>query len=790
MASQKKKSVPPKPGNVFGGVNGPWSAAVLIPVYFLILCLSSASTSKGVAAAAALCAAAALAFGRKRVAGRLSAPFLAMALWVAMNGISTLYAISGKFALQAFVAVLTSFSCVIVLLALANGRWDRLGRGFATVLEGTAALAGLVSIDLFSTRLLSTPVLSLLGLFTQDYAVLNPVEAGVRMNSLFTNPNVFSGCMGIGVFLSLGLALTSRRKGGRRFHLACLYLNALSFFLAFSMGASAAIAAGFLAYLLLERRRSRGAVLVLMSETLVLVAAAGFLVSATSLTEWSGFQPIPLACAAIGAALLCAADQHLGQRLGRALEAHDRVVPVLMAAALLSLTALGAAAMTLTGPAALEGGETLRRAARPQPGTYVLSVAADGAVNVTLESQNMEDAMMHTGAIIYSGPADGAVVEVPEDSVAVYASISSDAPVTLESMALEGEGGATAFPLGYILLPEFMANRLQGLWANENAIQRLVFFQDGLKLFRRSPVFGLGMGAFENGVCSVQSFYYETKYAHNHYIESLVETGVVGLLLFVGMLAAALAAVVRTRRGPEEEAAPLTAALGGALIFMAGHGAVEVVFSSHVYLPMALGVLGLTALCCGRTMPLPAAKEGVRKGIVWSMAALLLGYTVLLGGNMVAGSMARRERTFPSMERAIALDRFEWADYALSYVIGSMQMDPATEEISSKAAAYAERLQEVDSNTIPLYLAQYYFETGDPGRAFEMLDKYTDYVASDPEAWRQSFQLVMQYGQYDPACREPAAALYQKMLAWNESHMGALTLPESTMSWLARLGAL
>ncbi len=213
MASQKKKSVPPKPGNVFGGVNGPWSAAVLIPVYFLILCLSSASTSKGVAATAALCAAAALAFGRKRVAGRLSAPFLAMALWVAMNGISTLYAISGKFALQAFVAVLTSFSCVIVLLALANGRRDRLGRGFATVLEGTAALAGLVSIDLFSTRLLSTPVLSLLGLFTQDYAVLNPVEAGVRMNSLFTNPNVFSGCMGIGVFLSLGLALTSRRKG-------------------------------------------------------------------------------------------------------------------------------------------------------------------------------------------------------------------------------------------------------------------------------------------------------------------------------------------------------------------------------------------------------------------------------------------------------------------------------------------------------------------------------------------------------------------------------------------------
>ena len=103
------------------------------------------------------------------------------------------------------------------------------------MLEGAAAIAGLVSIDLLSTHLISTPVLGLLQLFTQDYNNLGGVEAGIRMTSIFGNPNVFAGCMGIGVFLSLGLAGTSQQKGHRRFHLVCLYINALSFLLAFSL---------------------------------------------------------------------------------------------------------------------------------------------------------------------------------------------------------------------------------------------------------------------------------------------------------------------------------------------------------------------------------------------------------------------------------------------------------------------------------------------------------------------------------------------------------------------------
>ena len=761
-------------------------------IYFLVMCLSSVSTAKGLALAAVVCALAALLVGRKGLEGRLlNLPFLAVTLWVVMNGASTLYAVSGKFALRLFAALLIAYCCMLVMLALSKGEGQSLGRRAATALEGAAAIAGVVSIDLLSTRLISTPVLGLLSLFSQDYASIIPVEVGIRMNSMFNTPNVFAGCMGIGVFLSLGLTTTARTGKERSVHLVCLLINALAFLLAFSMGGSATIAVGFLVYLLLERKQRRGALLVLMVETLVISGVGVAAVSATSLVEWSGFQPIPMACVILGAGALWAADRFVGRRLGEVLASHTRVVPILVAAVLVVLAGFAAAAMQLTGPAVLEQGETLRRAAYPQPGTYTIAVEGNGAVNVTLESQNREDTMMHTSTVLYSGPADGAEVTIPEDSVVVYANLTAGDSVTVERFALTGSGETVEFPLNYTLLPDFVANRLQGLWANQNAIQRLVFFEDGMKLFQRSPVVGLGMGAFENGIVSVQSFYYETKYAHNHYVQTLVETGVVGLILFVGMLAVALAAVIKSRRLPEETAHPLTAALGGALVFMAGHGAVEVVFSYYAYLPLALGVLGLITLCCGRTLPLPVKGQAVKRGVIWGPAVLMLLYGILIGGNLYAKSLVERENSFDALESAIRLDRFEWADYMTSYVASSTGVEAEYTEIHEKAAQHAQRLKKVDSNTIPLYLAQYYFKLGDTEQGFAMVEKYVRYVSANAGAWQQAFDLVQGFYQAeDQAWLSGVEELYQLLIQWNQENMGSISLSQETMDWLTQLGVV
>ena len=341
--------------------------------------------------------------------------------------------------------------------------------------------------------------------------------------------------------------------------------------------------------------------------------------------------------------------------------------------------------------------------------------------------------------------------------------------------------GAVPSNWGYKLLPGFVANRLQGLFANQNAIQRVVFFEDGMKLFQRSPIVGLGMGAFENGYASVQSFYYTTRYVHNHYIQSLIETGVVGLILFLGVLLVSAAAVWKSLR--REESHPLTPALGACLVFMAGHAAVEVVFSSNFYLPLAFAAFALISVCCGGTLPLLPGRVRIQTWAPRVCAILVAVYTCLLGGNMIAQNLFQTP-TYGNMAFAAQLDRFEWSDYLVSYVYNAASDDSASDEIKANMERYAQRLEQVDSNIIPYYLAESYFNLGRTEDAFRMLEKYVTYVSSDPQTWEDAFLLIMSNVEESDTFRTGVARIYQLLEEWNEENMGTIELNSTIMTFI------
>lgn len=309
-------------------------AAFFLPglVLFLFTALTTINAIKIPALLALVVTALALLGCMQQLRQRLTWIVAAVALFVAINGISTLYSVSGQFALQDFLPIVCAFCVFVLILAFDPGQKGLIGRRAGGMFAVSTALASLLSIDQLSTRFLSSPFLWLMNKFSTDYVDVGGVETGVRMVSIYRNPNIFAGCIGLGVLLSLGLAVTEERKGARRGYLACLALNALAFVLSFSMGASGAIVAAFVLYLVLELPQRRARLLLTMLETLVLTVAAAFPIYLTAFDGWNGLNPVPLVCAVLAAALLVVLDERLGRKLADVLSGHGKLFAIVVAA--------------------------------------------------------------------------------------------------------------------------------------------------------------------------------------------------------------------------------------------------------------------------------------------------------------------------------------------------------------------------------------------------------------------------------------------------------------------------
>ena len=102
----------------------PWLVPVLAVFYFLITCLMKHGANKGITllllAAAVVC----VVVKTAQLGRRMSWPALLLGLYICMDGISTLYAPSGKFALYEFLKV-AGAACLALLLPRCWKRRER-----------------------------------------------------------------------------------------------------------------------------------------------------------------------------------------------------------------------------------------------------------------------------------------------------------------------------------------------------------------------------------------------------------------------------------------------------------------------------------------------------------------------------------------------------------------------------------------------------------------------------------------------------------------------------------------
>lgn len=766
-------------------------------------------------------AVAAAAFSRRTLGlrPRFGLQALFVLAYVFLSGVSCFYAVSGTLALDDFLRLLPGFF-VYLLILLFSGRGTSRGRNGAAAISAVTALISFLSIDAAGTHWFSGGFRWLTGRFTGDYLIFSGLEPGTRITSILEDPNVFAGVAGLGVLLGLSLVLSAAEKRERMFHLCCLALNALGFVLVFSLGAAGFIAVSFAVFLLLHKRGERLAAAVVMVETLAATMLGAAAVYLAVFDGTKDFSIVPLLACVGCAALLCGLDRLAFARVTEVLTRHPRALPISFAALVLALAAYVAAAFNVTGAAALAPGETLERAADLPTGAYTCAMEADGSTLVQIVSKNQKDLIMHTESVLYEGAADGASFTVPEDSEIVWFRFSAPEGASISSAVYSGSAEGS-LKLGYKLLPGFIANRLQGLWANQNAVQRAQFWRDGLKLWRQHPIFGDGLGSMEVGLYSVADFHYESKYAHNHYVQTMMDTGLAGLACFVGILGASGRLVWLGRK--RETVSPLLPALGAALVFMALQAVMQVDFSTHSFLPMAFGVFALMNVA-GTEPPAPAFKPAsrapvsraekgknaavsqsepvkdapkkraeapwrgkVRVGLRWSypilgiLCTLVLSFHFYTQWHVFNGSGDGYQR----LARAAVTDPLYRVNYWQTYLYHGMDSDSA--QVRQSLPKYAEKLAKERMNCDPNYAVEYYFYAGETETAVDALLDHLAYNRARPTAWQYAFDLLMAHYDNSDGYRAQALRVAEALDAWNAQAMEQVELTPTNQTYLATL---
>jgi len=87
------------------------------------------------------------------------------------------------------------------------------------------------------------------------------------------------------------------------------------------------------------------------------------------------------------------------------------------------------------------------------------------------------------------------------------------------------------------MLPENIATRLETVnFKQHSVLERITFYKDSVKVLKDYPVLGAGGGAWFSLFEEYQDYSYTSRQAHSYYMQYLVETGILGIVILLGFL--------------------------------------------------------------------------------------------------------------------------------------------------------------------------------------------------------------------------------------------------------------
>ena len=711
----------------------------LMVVLYSVLLLLSMTVQTGTVSMI-LCALAFLSLlGKKplsRFEQRLSVPVLGLLAFAIVYGASAIYSPFGANAQSEFYKFIAAFSLAVILLS----RFDR--RHVPGLLWGGAsvsAVIALVSLDMSCGRVLFGPFNALMNALGTDYTSALQESAAARVNGLYNDANVTAALFSLAIFAALYLLQNSTCVWRRLAASLLAGVSAVSLLLTGSRGALLCFAAACIVWLIAERVNRVGLFL-LLAETAVTMIAAG--VPASSMASRGNETAVAL-CLFSGL-ILFALDALAGRRLAAAMNGNQKAALATVGALCAVAVVICAAMLLHTGPYTFEADDSSVTYILPDgvKGDVTVTGDIDGDPMVVVTYETLWNVYYGDAEYLYNGPFSQCAFTVPEDAVNVYISISGQAGETIRGLTVNGE---TEMTLRYPWLPEAISSRLlsTNLLKNNSFVRRVEFDKDALKIFSTAPIFGRGLGSTENVTRSVQSFQYASKYAHNHLLQTMADTGLVGTVF---VLAFVLGSAWLCLRAVRKEKDSLAAALLAVWVMMNLHSLMEINFSVRGFKCFAYVLLALPVLLYAK--PLAAVDtQKARKMAKTAGLALLTCFAVYLA--VFGGLLERARMTDRKAERFETSDVYEYLDflrgcvrgdvfdhdsYQRNYVATAVQMDDW--KCNSDMLKYVKQLRTSGTYENDSALARYYYlPRQEWDELFDCSLEGIRQVRSSPDGW-------------------------------------------------------
>lgn len=263
------------------------------------------------------------------------------------------------------------------------------------------------------------------------------------------------------------------------------------------------------------------------------------------------------------------------------------------------------------------------------------------------------------------------------------------------------------------------------------------------------------LGATEGLLTSVQPFFYESLYLHNHLLQVMDETGLLGLAAFLAFILGTAVLLIRQLR---KARTPLVAMLLACLVMMNLHGLMEISFSVQMFQCAAFFLLLLPTVCYGTYTE--GRKRRAAGIVVLVVSDLWLVISVaLLGGSLLAQKEYRELDAagmttgsfIETLERLDRMDAYNDQSYKVNLMGNALQAGGISNE--GTAARCARELRETGEFDSCYYVAAYYYlPLGQLENFFDVLQEGLLQERSNSEAWNSAMNLCIQaFSQIDPA---------------------------------------